>query len=224
MLGIITHDDVIDVVREEATEDAHRLSAVDPLEEGYLDTHLLTLWWKRGIWLAILSVAALLTAVALDSYHLELAAWAWLYPFVPLVISSGGNTGSQSATLVITALGTGDVKLQDWFQIVRREIVLGLSLGGLIGTIGFAAATMFPNVPDVWSATVIPVTLVLVALCGALLGATLPLMFRHLGWDPALMSNPVVAGIIDIVGIIIFMSVARLLLGAPVITQQAVGM
>ncbi len=114
LLGIITHDDVIDVVRMEATEDAHRIAAVDPLDESYLRTSILTLTWKRGIWLALLFFFALLTAFALEGYETTFETWVWLNAFIPLVISSGGNSGSQSATLIITALSRGHISLRDW--------------------------------------------------------------------------------------------------------------
>ena len=210
MLGIITHDDIIDVVREEATEDAHRIAAVNPLEESYLKTRLLTLSWKRGIWLTILFIAALLTALILQNYETALANHAWLVAFIPLVISSGGNTGSQSATLVITAMAIGDVKLTDYLRVISRELMMGLILGGFLGTIGFLVALAM--VQSVQMAVIIPITLVLVVICGALAGSILPLLFKRLGLDPAMMSNPFVAGIVDILGIVIYMNVALTLL------------
>ncbi|HYW79650.1 MAG TPA: magnesium transporter, partial [Thermoguttaceae bacterium] len=210
MLGIITHDDVIDVVREEATEDAHRIAAVAPLDVGYLETHLLTLTWKRGIWLTVLFFGALLTAFALREYESDIAKYTWLVLFIPLVISAGGNTGSQSATLIITALSTGDITLHDWWQVVRRELAMGLLLGGFLSTIGYFCAIV--AAPSAIAATVIPVTLLLIIVCGTLVGSTLPLMFRRLGLDPAMMSNPFVAGIIDVLGIVIYMNAALIIL------------
>ncbi|HIN94784.1 MAG TPA: magnesium transporter, partial [Planctomycetes bacterium] len=210
MLGIITHDDVIDVVREEATEDAHRIAAVNPLEASYLKIRLMTLSWKRGIWLTILFIAALLTALILQNYETALANHAWLIAFIPLVISSGGNTGSQSATLVITAMAIGDVKLQDYMRVISRELIMGLILGGFLGTIGFLVTLAM--VQSVQMAIIIPITLILVVVCGALAGSVLPLLFKRLGLDPALMSNPFVAGIVDILGIVIYMNVALALL------------
>ncbi len=208
MLGIITHDDVIDVVREEATEDAHRIGGVAPLDSGYLETNLLTLCWHRGIWLAPLFFAALLTAGALHQYEEQLEKWAFLIWFLPLVISSGGNSGNQSATLVITALTTGNVKLGDWARVVTREMSMGLLLGGLLALVFLPVGWTFAR--D--ALFVVPLTLVLVVLCGTLVGSVLPLIFQRLGQDPALMSNPFVAGIIDIVGIVIYVNVAILVL------------
>ncbi len=210
MLGIITHDDVIDVVREEATEDAHRMAAVSPLDEGYLKTHLLTLTWHRCIWLMILLFGALLTAYALREYELVTNDFPWLVWFIPLVISTGGNTGNQSATLIITALSTGDIKLRDWWRVIRRELAMGFLLGGILGTLGFLCA--IPATPHLAAAAVIPITLLLLIVCGTLLGSLLPLMFRRLGLDPAMMSNPFVAGIIDVLGIVIYMTVAQIVL------------
>ncbi len=221
MLGIITHDDVIDVVHEEATEDAHRSAAVNPLEETYLRTPILTLSWKRGMWLGILFFFALLTALALEQYEAPFQKWVWLVPFIPLVISSGGNSGSQSATLIITALSRGHITLQDWARIVGRELAMGLVLGSGLATLGFVTAYFFiPNDaagPGQWALLVVPITLLLVVVSGTLTGAILPLVFERLGWDPAMMSNPFVAGIIDILGILIYVNVALALLGSAIL-------
>ena len=212
MLGIITHDDVIDVMREEATEDAHRIAGVNPLEESYLDTHLLRLTWKRGLWVTVLFFAALLTAFLLDHYEQYRQWWPWLVLFIPLVISSGGNSGNQSATLVITALSIGDIHLRDWLRVVWRELAIGLLMGSFLSFIGFIAAFLLIKDNAVVSAAVLALTLLLVVVCGTILGASLPLLFKRIGLDPALMSNPFVAGIIDILGIVIYMSVACTLL------------
>jgi len=210
MLGIITHDDVLDVMVEEATEDAYRIAAVEPLQQGYLETRLLLLSWKRGIWLTILFFAALATAFTLKEYIGEIEDFPWLVLFIPLVISTGGNTGSQSATLVITALSTGSITLKDWWRVVRRELAMGLLLGGFLAIVGYCCALWWA--PDCLQATVIPATLILVVVFGVLSGSLLPLLFCRLGLDPAMMSNPVVAGLIDVVGIVIYMSIAVLLL------------
>ena len=213
MLGIITHDDVIDVMREEATEDAHMIAAVAPLREGYLETALHTLTWKRGIWLAILFFGALLTAIALDRYESVTHQITWLVLFIPLIISTGGNSGNQSATLIITALSTGDVQLGDWWRVAWRELAMGALLGSILGCVGyFCALTVAPS----WlAAFVIPITILSVVMAGTLIGSLLPLVFSRLGLDPAMMSNPFVAGIIDVLGIIIYMHVAMAMVGEP---------
>jgi len=210
MLGIITHDDVLDVMVEEATEDAYRIAAVAPLEEGYLETRLSSLTWKRGIWLTILFFAALATALALSNYESEFELFPWLVLFIPLVISTGGNSGNQSATLVITALSTGNIKLADWWRVIRRELAMGMLLGGFLGAVSYFCSLAWA--PGYIEALAIPITLLLVVLCGVLAGSALPLVFRRFGLDPALMSNPFVAGLIDVVGIIIYMNVALMFL------------
>ncbi|MCI0360188.1 MAG: magnesium transporter [Planctomycetaceae bacterium] len=218
LVGIITHDDVIDAFRQEATEDAQRSAAVAPLEAGYMQTSLLTLWWKRGVWLTVLFVTAMFTASALRYYEGQLIRWGWLIIFIPLIMSSGGNSGNQSATLIITALTTGNIKLSDWRRILWRELLVGLMLGGMLAVAGFCVAwfqTMGPEHKShsyVWWPLVVPLTLVLVVTCGAVSGSVLPLLFKRLGLDPALMSNPFVAGVSDILAIVIYMTVAVLLL------------
>ncbi len=211
LLGIITHDDVIDVVREELAEDAQRIAAVAPLEDEYLRIGLLTLSWKRGIWLTILFFAALLTAFALRHYEIELERFTWLVWFIPLIISAGGNSGSQSATLVITAMTSGEVEFRDWPRVMYREVLVSLTLGGFLSLIGWIVAIFIaPNLQD---ALVIPLTLLSVIVCGCLCGGALPILFKRLGLDPAMMSNPFVAGIVDILGIVIYINIARFVLG-----------
>ena len=217
LVGIITHDDVIDAVRQEATEDAQQLAGVAPLEESYLRTGLLTLVWKRGIWLTILFVAAMFTATALGYYEQQLEKWAWLVMFIPLIMSSGGNSGNQSATLVITAMTAGEVRVSDWKRVLFRDLLVGLMLGLMLAVLGSLVAVVMT-----WSESeaqsqalwplVVPLTIVLVVTCGSVFGSLLPLIFKRLGLDPALMSNPFVAGISDIVAIVIYMTVSVLLL------------
>jgi magnesium transporter len=210
LIGIITHDDVIDVVREELAEDAQRIAAVEPLEADYLRIGLVSLSWKRGIWLTILFFAALLTAFALRHYEVELERYAWLVWFIPLIISSGGNSGSQSATLVITAMTSGEVEFRDWPRVLRREIVVSLMLGGFLALIGLSVAFFIAPTPH--DALVIPLTLMGVIVAGCLCGGALPILFKRIGLDPAMMSNPFVAGIIDILGIVIYINIARWML------------
>jgi magnesium transporter len=210
MLGIITHDDVIDVVREEAAEEMQKIAAVEPLTDSYLRTPLMTLSWKRGIWLIILFFAALSTAFALRNYQTELELFDWLVLFIPLVISSGGNSGSQSSTLIISALATKDIDLTDWARIVRRELAMGLMLGGVMGIFGYLCALFLAPTP--FDALVIPVTILSVVIVGTCMGSMLPLIFKRFGLDPALMSNQFVAGISDLLGILIYVHVAMMFL------------
>ncbi len=211
MLGIITHDDVIDVVMEEATEDAQRSAAVEPLEDSYTRTGIFTLTWKRGTWLAILFVSGMITVVSLNHYQGELEHIKWLTWFLPLIMGCGGNAGSQSATLIITAMAMGDIKSRDWFRIVGRELATGLLLGAGLGLVGAIPALLIAPTP--MAALIVPITVLLVVTCGTLTGSSLPMFFQSRGWDPALMSNPFVAGINDIFAILLYVNVARLFLG-----------
>lgn len=212
LLGIITHDDIIDVVLEEATEDAQQMAAVQPLEDSYMRTSVLELSWKRGVWLTILFFCSLFTAIALQTFHSEL--FPWMIAFIPLVISSGGNSGSQSATLIITAMSRGDVSLRDWQHVVAREIMMGMLLGGTLALIGMGTMYLFPTMTGLafTCKLVVPITLILIVISGTLTGSILPLVFNRIGWDPAIMSNPLVAGIMDVLGIVIYVKVAAVLL------------
>lgn len=209
LVGIITHDDIIDVVRQELNADAQQMAAISPLDNDLLRVGLMTLSWKRGIWLAILFFTALLTAFALRYYESELTRASWLAWFIPLIISSGGNSGSQSATLVITAMTSGSLKLSNWRLVIGRELLVSVMLGGFVAFFGLVVALLVA--PSRTEAFIIPVTLFFVVMSGCICGASLPMMFKKLGLDPALMSNPFVAAIVDILGIFIYLNVARLL-------------
>lgn len=207
LVGIVTHDDVLDAVRQDATDEAQRAAAITPLGERYLDAGIVTMTWKRGVWLTVLFGTAAVTAMVLARAPITRP---WLVAFIPLVIASGGNSGNQSATLVITALSSGDCRLSDWPRILRREFALGLLLGVLLALPGFLLALVYA--PSPFEAAVIPVTIMGVVMLGTLVGSTLPLLFRSVGLDPALMSNPFVSAIVDVVGIVIYMLVAILVL------------
>ncbi len=208
LVGIVTHDDVLDAVRQGATDDAQRIAAVSPLGESYLEAAVGTMTWKRGVWLTVLFATAAVTAMVLANSPIT---HAWLIPFIPLVIASGGNSGNQSATLVITALSTGDCHLEDWPRILRREVVLGFLLGGLLAVPGYLLALVYAPTP--YAALVIPLTILAVVMLGTLIGSVLPLAFRSAGLDPALMSNPFVSAIVDFLGIVIYTLVAMVVLG-----------
>jgi magnesium transporter len=183
-------------------------AAITPLGEGYLDAAITSMTWKRGVWLAILFATAAVTAMVLSTWK---SPHAWLVAFIPLVIASGGNSGNQSATLVITALSTGDCRLSDWRRILRREFALGLLLGLILAVPGYLLALAYAPTPA--QAIVIPATILSVVLIGSLVGSVLPLIFRSIGLDPALMSNPFVSAIVDVVGLVIYMGLALVLLG-----------
>ena len=213
LVGIITHDDVMDVFREEAEEDAYHAAAVEPLQDSYLQTSLLSLAWKRGVWLCILFGAALLTLFALKSYEDVIDKVTWLVFFIPLIMSSGGNSGGQSATLVIRALSNKDITLDDTRTVIRRELIMGLMLGGMLALLGYLAGLWLIDATP-YEILVIPITLLVVVIFGTLCGAGLPLLFRRLGVDEALMSTPFVTVLIDIGGVVIYMTVALRMIAA----------
>lgn len=207
LLGIVTHDDVIDVLREEALEDAQRLGGLEPLEHGYLNTSVLSLSWKRGIWLTVLFCASITTAFILGSYEdtLKRDDLIWLSAFVPLIISTGGNSGSQSATLIVTAMAAGTVLPRHWKKVFLRELFSGLLLGAFLALIGMIAGAF--QAPTLLAAVAVPISIVLIVICATAIGGLLPLLFGKMGLEPAIMSNPFVAGIMDILGILIFVNV-----------------
>jgi magnesium transporter len=209
LVGIVTHDDVLDAVRQEATDEAQMIAAVTPLGESYLEAAITSMTWKRGVWLTILFATATVTAMVLANWEPD-HAHIWLIAFIPLVIASGGNAGNQSATLVITALSTGDCKLADWRRIVRREFAQGSLLGSILAIPGFLLALAYAPTPT--AALVIPATIFSVVLIGSMVGSILPLIFRSLGLDPALMSNPFVSALVDVMGILVYMAIATVAL------------
>jgi magnesium transporter len=212
LVGIVTHDDAADVLLEEATEDQQRLGAVDPLDDSYLRTAIRTLAWKRGMWLVILLGAAFGTAWVISFFVDESGGGAgWMMMFLPLVLASGGNAGSQSATLVIRAMALGEVQTRDSWRILRREVGLGSLLGGTLALLAVLVACLLVAW---WQASVVAATVFLVVLFGTVIGAMLPVWFQSLGVDPALMSNPMIAALVDVMGVIIYYNIARLAEGA----------
>lgn len=212
LVGIITHDDVLDAVQEQAEDDAYLQSAMQPLEQSYFATPIFTIAWKRGIWLALLAVFALGTAALMRSFDWVSARYDWLQWFLPLVLASGGNTGSQSATLVIRQLALANFNNADRVRVVQRELATGSILGVSLGVIVFFAVHfLFRREWD--QAGVISLTIVLVVTMGSTVGSQLPMLFDRLGMDPALMSNPLIASLSDALGVAIYFTVALLLLG-----------
>ena len=205
LVGIITHDDVLDVLREEATEDAHRMGAVGPLEDSYLATPFHTLAWKRGIWLVLLLVAGFGTSWLLNHYDAVTENHEWLVWFLPLVLASGGNSGSQSATLIIRAMSLGELNKQNQALILRREVATGVSLGLAMGLLALMFAVCYVAWP---SALVVGGTITLVVTLGTTNGTLLPIVLRNLGFDPALMSNPLIASLSDALGVLTYYNVA----------------
>jgi magnesium transporter len=204
--GIVTVDDIVDVVREEATEDIQKIGGTSALDAPYLQVSILEMVRKRVGWLAVLFVGSLLTATVISYFEDQIARAVVLALFIPLIISSGGNSGSQATTLVIRALAIGEVRPRDWL----------LALGAILGGIGFVRVTLFPpaepGTPTELIAAVVAVSLVGIVLWGSLVGAMLPFALRRLGFDPASASAPFVATLVDVTGLVIYFSVATLFL------------
>lgn len=210
IIGVITVDDVIDAIVEEQTEDVQKLGAVQPLEEPYFAAGFWSLARKRVGWLVFLFVGEMFTGTAMRAYEETLASAIALTLFIPLIISSGGNSGSQSATLITRALAVGDVEIRDAFRVMLRELGQGLVLGACLGAIGYVRALMWGNTSTL--SLVVAITLVMVVLVGSVVGAMLPLVFKRLGFDPAIASSPFVASLVDVTGLVVYFNVARQLL------------
>ena len=223
LVGIVTVDDVFDVAEREATKEIQRLGGLEALEEPYNSTPLLVMVKKRATWLIVLFLGELLTATAMASYEEEIRAAVVLALFVPLIISSGGNSGSQAATLIVRALALGEIRLRSWANVLRREAVSGLLLGLILGAIGFARIalwSMFTNLyGEHWLLVglTVAVSLVGVVLWGTLSGAMLPLLLKRFGLDPATSSAPFVATLVDVTGLIIYFTVAMVILSGTLL-------
>src|SRR5687767_10488643 len=211
LLGAVTVDDVIDAIVEEQTEDVQRLGAVQPLEEPYFQAGFWSIARKRGVWLVLLFLAEMFTATALERHEAFLSGAVALTFFIPLIISSGGNSGSQSATLIIRALAVGDVAMSDVMRILVREFGQGLLLGTVLGVMGFARAVIGGE--PVALGMVVGITLLSVVLFGSVVGSMLPLALTKAGVDPAIASSPFIASFVDIGGILIYVLIATRILG-----------
>ncbi len=218
LLGIITIDDVMDVMEEEDTEDIQKFGGSEALDEPYLKISLVKMIRKRAVWLIVLFVGEMLTATAMGYFQNELDKALVLSLFVPLIISSGGNSGSQAATLIIRAMALGEITIASWWNVIRREILAGFSLGIILGLLGFiriAAWTMFtPVYGPHWMliGLTVSISLVGVVMWGTLSGSMLPILLKKLGADPAASSAPFVATLVDVTGLIIYFTVAFLVL------------
>ena len=218
MKGIVTVDDIVDVVQEEATEDAQKFGGMEALDAPYLEIGFWRMIAKRGGWLAALFIGEMLTATAMGHYEEQIAKAVVLALFVPLIISSGGNTGSQASTLVIRAMALGEVRLRDWFRVVRRELAAGLALGSILATIGFLRIMIWQAAFHVYGvhyfkvALTVAGSLIGVVLFGTISGSMLPFLLRKIGLDPASASAPFVATLVDVTGLVIYFSVASVVL------------
>ncbi len=223
MKGIVTLDDIVDVVREEATEDIQRIGGTAPIDAPYLRISLTEMIKKRAGWLAALFIGETLTATAMGYFEAEIARAVILALFVPLVISSGGNSGSQATTLVIRAMALGEVRLRDWWRVIRREFISGLGLGAILAAIGLARILLWQALFHTYGqhymlvAITVAASLVGVVLWGTVVGSMLPFILRRLGFDPASASAPFVATLVDVTGLIIYFTTAKIVLSGTLL-------
>lgn len=215
MLGIVTVDDVVDVVIQEATEDAQLMGGVMPLEDSYFATGLREFVWKRGAWLVLLFIGQLLTATVMQNNQRVLEVMVELVLFMPLIIASGGNAGSQSSSLIIRALAVGEVEPRDWLRVLGREVVVGALLGLGLGVLGFLRAVItHGHLDPVRLGFAVGVSIIAVVVLAAVIGAVLPMLIKRLGLDPAVSSTPFIASVTDVFGLLVYFGVARLVFGA----------
>jgi magnesium transporter len=218
MKGIVTVDDIVDVVAEEATEDIHKFGGVEALDAPYLEIGIARMVRKRGVWLVALFLGQMLTASAMVYFEDAIAQAVVLAVFLPLIISSGGNSGSQASTLVVRAMALGEVRLRDWWRVARRELSTRLALGLLLGSIGLVRIVLWEEVGGVYAqhyllvAVTVSTSAVGVVLLGSLAGSLLPFALRRLGLDPAAASAPFVATVVEVAGVVIYFSVATAML------------
>jgi magnesium transporter len=223
LVGIVTADDVIDVIEEENTEDIQKLGGVEALEEPYINTPFFQMVKKRAGWLVFLFLGELLTATAMGFFEDEIARAVVLALFVPLIISSGGNSGSQAATLIVRSMALGEITIRDWWKVMRREIFSGFTLGSILGTIGFIRIELWAYLFNFYGEHSILVgftvffSLIGVVMWGTLTGSMLPFIMRKLGFDPATSSAPFVATLVDVTGLIIYFTIASFILAGTLL-------
>jgi magnesium transporter len=211
LLGVITSDDVLDVLTAEQTEDVHKLGAVEPLREGYFDTRTVEFIKKRAPWLLVLFFGGFLTTATMRRYDQILGAMTQLAFYVPMLVSAGGNSGSQSSTLVIRALAVGDVRARDWWRVLLRELMQGLLLGAILALVG--AGYVLATAHSATLALLIAATLLGIVTTGCVIGAMMPLLLHRIGLDPATSSNPFIATLCDVIGIAVYLGLASIAFG-----------
>ena len=218
LLGVVTVDDVLDVAQETSTREIQRFGGLEALDDPYVKTPVLVMVRKRGVWLIVLFLGEMLTASAMGAYEGEIEKAVVLAMFVPLIISSGGNSGSQAATLIVRALAMGELKLSNWWMVFRREIFSGLLLGVVLGTIGFLRIAVWSSFSTMYGphwqlvGLTVAISLVGIVLWGTLCGSMLPFLIKRCGLDPATSSAPFVATLVDVTGLVIYFTVALVVL------------
>jgi magnesium transporter len=220
LLGVITFDDVMDVLTQEQTEDVQKIGAVEPLDMPYFQTSFLTFIRKRAVWLVILFVEEFFTQTALRYYDPVMEAVRGALLYVPLLISTGGNSGSQSSTLVIRGLAVGEIKLRDWWRILVREAGMGLVLGLIVAAIAFGRVLMYPD-QHIRFAITVALTVIGIVIAGCTVGAMLPIVMKRVGVDPATSSTPFIASLVDTLGVIIYARVAMIVMSDVIAAAQA---
>jgi len=218
LLGIVTSDDVLDVAQAEATEDIQKMGGMEALDMPYMQTAFFQMVRKRGGWLSALFLGEMLTATAMGYFESEIGRAVVLALFIPLIISSGGNSGSQAASLIIRAMAVQEIRVRDWWRVMRREIAAGLVLGAILGSIAMVRILLWPTREKLYGphyflvALTVAIALVGVVTWGTITGSMLPFVFRRLGFDPAVTSSPFVATLVDVTGIVIYFTVALVIL------------
>ncbi|MFQ5628761.1 MAG: magnesium transporter [bacterium] len=218
LLGIVTVDDMLDVIQEEVTEDIQKMGAVEAIDEPYLQTGFWQMVRKRALWLSILLLGESLTASAMGYFEYEIERAVVLALFIPLIISSGGNSGSQAASLIIRAMALAEVRLRDWWRVMIREMASGVALGVILGAIAFLRILLWPNHEMLYGehffliGMTVALSLIGVVMLGTLSGSMLPFLMRRLGFDPAVSSAPFVATLVDVTGLVIYFTIAYILL------------
>jgi magnesium transporter len=223
LLGIVTIDDILRIQSEEDTEDIQKIGGTEALDEPYMNTPFFQLIKKRAPWLVILFIGEMLTATAMAFFEDEIAKAVVLVLFIPLIISSGGNSGSQASTLIIRAMALGEITFEDWWRVMKREIQSGLVLGGILGIIGFLRILIWSSITPIYGehyilvGLTVGITLLFIVLWGTLCGSMLPILLKKLGFDPATSSAPFVATLVDVTGLVIYFAVASLLLSGTLL-------
>jgi magnesium transporter len=213
ILGVITIDDIVDVLTQEQTEDVQKIGGVEPLDVPYFRTSFVSFIKKRGVWLFILFFGEFFTQTALRFYDPVFDAIKGAAYYIPLLISAGGNSGSQSSTLIIRGLAVGEIKMSDWYRIILRELAMGLVLGIGLGAVGFARVLMYRD-QHIDFAFTVAFTLVGIVVTGCVVGSMLPIILKRIGLDPATSSTPFIASLVDVLGIIIFVHVAKVVMAS----------